>query len=76
MALDAAAMDALLETHQVPAQFLRTDDFEGFYAARKANLLALVEQAMGKAPLAHADASNDVDGAAEEAFAAAQAAEA
>ncbi|OEZ31891.1 DUF262 domain-containing protein [Variovorax boronicumulans] len=76
VALDAAAMDALLETHQVPAQFLRTDDFEGFYAARKANLLALVEQAMGKAPLAHADASNDVDGAAEEAFAAAQAAEA
>lgn len=76
VALDAAAMDALLETHQVPAQFLRADDFEGFYAARKANLLALVEQAMGKAPLANADASSEGDGVAEEAFAAAQAAEA
>lgn len=73
VALDTAAMDALLETHQVPARFLRADDFEGFYSARKANLLALVEQAMGKAPFAHADASNDGDGdgAAEEAFAAA-----
>lgn len=76
VALDAAAMDALLETHQVPAQFLRADDFEGFYAARKANLLALIERAMGKAPLGHADASNDGDGAADEAFAAAQATEA
>lgn len=65
-------MDALLETHQVPAQFLRSDDFEGFYAARKANLLALIEQAMGKAPLSHAESSDHDDGAAEEAFAAAQ----
>ena len=76
MGLDSAAMDALLATHQVPAQFLRADDFEGFYAARKANLLALIEQAMGKAPLAHADASNDGDGAADEALTAALAAEA
>lgn len=71
--LDSAAMDALLKTHQVPAQFLRADDFEGFYAARKANLLALIEQAMGKAPLSHAEASDQDDDAAEEAFASAQA---
>ncbi|MEJ8850403.1 GmrSD restriction endonuclease domain-containing protein [Variovorax rhizosphaerae] len=76
VALDANAMDALLQTHQVPAQFMRADDFEGFYAARKANLLALIEQAMGKAPLPHAEASSESDAAAEEAFAAAQAAEA
>lgn len=76
VSLDADAMDALLQTHQVPAQFLRADDFEGFYAARKANLLALIEQAMGKAPLSHAEASNEGDATAEEAFAAAQAAEA
>lgn len=72
VALDTAAMDALLETHQVPAQFLRVDDFEGFYAARKANLLALIEQAMGKAPLSHAEAADHDDGAVEEALAAAQ----
>lgn len=61
VALDAAAMDALLHTHQIPAQFLRTDDFDGFYKARKALLLQLIEQAMGKAPSAHAEASNDSD---------------
>ena len=48
VALDAAAMDALLHTHQIPAQFLRADDFDGFYKARKALLLQLIEQAMGK----------------------------
>ena len=61
VALDAAAMDALLHTHQIPAQFLRADDFDGFYKARKALLLQLIEQAMGKAPSAHAAASNDSD---------------
>lgn len=59
VALDEAAMDALLQTHQIPAQFLRADDFDGFYQARKALLLQLIEQAMGKTPLAHAEAAND-----------------
>lgn len=59
--LDDAAMDSLLHTHQIPAPFLRADDFDGFYKARKALLLQLVEQAMGKAPSAHAEASNDTD---------------
>lgn len=59
VALDTAAMDALLQTHQIPAQFLRADDFEGFYQARKALLLQLIEQAMGKTALAHAEAAND-----------------
>ena len=59
--LDDAAMDSLLHTHQIPASFLRADDFDGFYKARKALLLNLIEQAMGKAPSAHAEASNDSD---------------
>lgn len=50
VALDAAEMDAVLHTHQVPAQFLRLDDFDGFYQARKGLLLQLIEQAMGKMP--------------------------
>jgi hypothetical protein len=54
VALDTVAMDAVLHTHQVPAPFLRADDFQGFYQARKAMLLQLIEQAMGKAPSAQA----------------------
>lgn len=56
MDLDTAAMDAILQSHQIPAQFLRADDFDGFYAARKALLLQLIEKAMGKTPSARADA--------------------
>lgn len=52
VALDDAEMDAVLHTHQVPAQLLRSDDFDGFYQARKALLLQLIEQAMGKTPSA------------------------
>lgn len=59
--LDDAAMDSLLHTHQIPAPYLRADDFDGFYKARKALLLQLIEQAMGKAPSTHAEASNDTD---------------
>lgn len=55
VSLDAAAMNALLETHQIPARCLRADDFDAFYQARKALLLRLVEQAMGKAPLPNVD---------------------
>lgn len=58
--LSADEMNALLLTHQVPAQFLRKDDFDGFYQARKALLLQLIAQAMGKAPSIYAEtASND-----------------
>lgn len=48
--LDDEQMDAILASHRIPVQELRSDDFVGFYAARKANLLNLVEFAMGKAP--------------------------
>ena len=59
--LDDAAMNAVLHTHQVPAEFLRKDDFYGFYAARKASLLQLIEQAMGKASSIAVDAEGDAD---------------
>lgn len=46
--LDDAAMNALLESHQIPVKELRADDFDGFIAARKKLLLQLIESAMGK----------------------------
>lgn len=46
--LDDAGMDAILKTHRIDPALLRADDFNGFYAARKAALLDLVEKAMGK----------------------------
>lgn len=41
-------MDAILESHFISPQLLRTDDFEAFFENRKQQLLALIEQAMGK----------------------------
>lgn len=49
--LDDGSMDALLASHRIPADLLRADDFAGFYQARKAALLSLIEAAMGKALL-------------------------
>ncbi len=43
-----AAMDAILASHRAPAEPMRTDDFDAFYEQRKANLLGLIEKAMGK----------------------------
>jgi hypothetical protein len=44
-----SAMDAILASHRIDPDALRADDFERFYARRQESLLALVEQAMGKA---------------------------
>jgi hypothetical protein len=41
-------MDAILSVHAIEPQYLRVDDFDGFFAAREAALLALIESAMGK----------------------------
>jgi hypothetical protein len=57
--LSAAAMDAILSTHCITPSFLRTDDFDGFYEDRKATLLKLVEQAMGKHSIVTAEAPSD-----------------
>lgn len=46
-----AAMDELLNSHRIPAQTLREDDFESFYERRKQALLELIEQTMGKKPV-------------------------
>lgn len=43
-----AAMNDLLLSHRIDPEFLRADDFEGFYKARKTQLLRLIEQVMGK----------------------------
>lgn len=49
--IDDAAMNALLASHRIPVKAIRLDDFDAFYAARKAALLALIESVMGKAVL-------------------------
>jgi hypothetical protein len=41
-------MDAILRTHSINPERLRVNDFEGFLQERKAALLMLIEQAMGK----------------------------
>lgn len=44
-----AEMNAILGSHLIEPGVLRSDDFKGFYEARKARLLALVEKVIGKA---------------------------
>jgi hypothetical protein len=48
IALSAEQMDELLRTHHIEASTMRSDDFDGFFRARKHALLALIETAMGK----------------------------
>lgn len=55
-------LDALLEHHLVPSAYLRSDDFDNFFATRRENLCELVEKAMGKAvprDLDHGTAAED-----------------
>lgn len=59
--LDAETMNALLGSHRIPAGFLREDDFDGFYEARKEALLALIESAMGKPALKKMGEDSDAD---------------
>lgn len=40
--------EAVLTSHRIPAEHLRNDDFKAYMAARSQQLVALVEQAMGK----------------------------
>lgn len=59
--LDDGAMNAIVTSHRIDAGRLRADDFDGFYAARKAALIALVEQAMGKVAAGAAAAIEDFE---------------
>lgn len=58
--LDDEAMDAILEGHRIPAETLRTDDFDAFYQQRKRRLLETIEKAMGKKPLLGSDEGAEV----------------
>jgi hypothetical protein len=48
-------LDAILRTHLIDAATLRADDFEAFYAKRKAALASLAQSAQGKAVVDAAD---------------------
>lgn len=64
--LSDAAMDALLASHRIDPQALRCDDFEGFYEARKAALLGLIREAMGKPHEHWADSEENAEAAEDE----------
>jgi hypothetical protein len=46
--INDAEMDRILQSHCIPAQQLRTDDFDDFYRQRKQSLLNLISSVMGK----------------------------
>ncbi len=46
--MDDQAMDSILRAHAIEPRCLRADDFKGFFAAREAALLKLIENAIGK----------------------------
>jgi hypothetical protein len=46
--IEAQRLDDLLATHRVPAEDLRADDFDAYFAARRESLCQLVEAAIGK----------------------------
>lgn len=48
-------MNQILASHQIPAETLRKDDFDAFYAQRKRTLLTIIEKAIGKKVLLETD---------------------
>lgn len=48
--IDREKFDAFLTSHQIDPSLLRADNFDGFMVDRQKRLLALIEQATGKAP--------------------------
>ncbi|MFR9727871.1 DUF262 domain-containing protein [Saccharopolyspora sp. MS10] len=46
--IDPSRLDGILDGHLVPADALRSDDHEAFFAQRREALCVLVEKAMGK----------------------------
>ena len=57
--VDSAALDAVLRTHLLDPATLREADFASFFAQRKAALLGLISEAMGK-PVQE-DAADTID---------------
>lgn len=46
--LPVAEQEAIFRTHLIEPSFLRSDDFDAFYDARKRGLLGIIEKVMGK----------------------------
>lgn len=46
--IETDKLDALLDSHLVPAEALRSDDFDGYFTKRREALCQLVEAAIGK----------------------------
>ncbi|BBF87670.1 hypothetical protein DLM_4096 [Aquitalea magnusonii] len=63
--IDDKEMDVILSTHAINPALLRSDDFYGFYSARKQALLELIGHAMGKT-LLHVEAEQAIDTSEEE----------
>lgn len=59
--LQPAAMNAILRTHCIAPKYLRADAFVEFMVDRKAQLLQLVESAMGKASIPGYGLEDDPD---------------
>ncbi|MBR0852388.1 DUF262 domain-containing protein [Bradyrhizobium diazoefficiens] len=57
--LSDAEMDKILVSHFIKPALLRADDFQGFFDDRKAALLKIVTQAMGKEAIESAEAVAD-----------------
>jgi hypothetical protein len=58
--IDDSEMNKILESHCIPSQSLRADDFDKFYLLRKQILLTLIEKAMGK-QLVRGEVESDSD---------------
>ncbi len=46
--VERGRIDEILRSHLIEGDFLRHDDFEGFFEVRTRQLLTMVEMAMGK----------------------------
>jgi hypothetical protein len=57
--LDDRGMDAILRSNFIDPQFLRADDFVGFFEARRATLLSLIEESMGKRSISPGDGGSE-----------------
>lgn len=55
-------MDQILVTHLIEPNYLRNDDFEGFFKAREEALIKMIEQAMGKPVVRGLPTVDDEDG--------------
>ena len=60
-AIESQKLDAYLDTHLITPALAHSDDFEAFMMDRQRRLLALIEQATGKAAYAGEGEEEGVD---------------